>query len=116
MATVATNAPPTITTTDGTVIYYKDGAFRLSLRWRLRRGLGRGSEHRGRASGGRKRFDVDAETGGDMLRALSVADVPFTERDEWSEHLNVFVDGVDVRRRVVSRVHLRASAKCEWSA
>jgi molybdopterin converting factor small subunit len=36
---------------------------------------------------------------GDALRALPVADLLFNERGEWSEHLNVYVDGVDVRER-----------------
>jgi molybdopterin converting factor small subunit len=48
---------------------------------------------------GRKRFEVEAETVGDALRALPVADLLFNERDEWSKHLNVYVDGVDVRER-----------------
>ena len=50
-------------------------------------------------AGGRKRFEVEAETVGDALRALPVADLLFNERGEWSEHLNVFVDGLDVRER-----------------
>ena len=46
---------------------------------------------------GRQRFDVEAETVGDALRALPVADLLFNERGEWSRHLNVFVDGRDAR-------------------
>jgi len=46
---------------------------------------------------GRRRFDVEAETVGEALRALPVADLLFNERGEWSRYLNVFVDGTDAR-------------------
>ena len=46
---------------------------------------------------GRQRFDVEAATVGEALRALPVADLLFNERGEWSRHLNVFVDGRDAR-------------------
>jgi molybdopterin converting factor small subunit len=48
---------------------------------------------------GRRRFDVEAETVGEALRALPVADLLFDERGEWSRYLNVFVDGTDARER-----------------
>jgi molybdopterin converting factor small subunit len=48
---------------------------------------------------GRKRFDVDAENVGDALHALPVADLLFDERGEMHRHLNVYVDGTDVRER-----------------
>ena len=48
---------------------------------------------------GRKRFDVDAPTVGDALRRLPVADLLFDERGELMHHLNVYVDGTDVRDR-----------------
>jgi sulfur-carrier protein len=48
---------------------------------------------------GRKRFDVEAETVGEALRALPVADLLFDERGEWNRHLNVYVDGTDARDR-----------------
>jgi sulfur-carrier protein len=48
---------------------------------------------------GRKRFEVEAETVGDALRALPVADLVFNERGELVRHLNVYVDGIDVRER-----------------
>jgi molybdopterin converting factor small subunit len=48
---------------------------------------------------GRRRFDVEAATVGEALRALPVADLLFNERGEWSRHLNVFVDGIDARER-----------------
>lgn len=48
---------------------------------------------------GQKRFDVDAETVGDALRALPVADLIFNERGEWNRHLNVYVDETDARER-----------------
>jgi len=46
---------------------------------------------------GRQRFDVEAETVGEAMRALPVADLLFNERGDWSRHLNVFVDGKDAR-------------------
>ena len=46
---------------------------------------------------GRRSFDVDAETTGDALRALPVADLLFNERGELNRHLNVYVDGLDHR-------------------
>ena len=48
---------------------------------------------------GRKRFDVEAQTVGDALHALPVADLLFNERGELNRHLNVYVDGTDVRER-----------------
>ena len=48
---------------------------------------------------GRRRFEVEAETVGEALRALPVADLLFNERGEWSRYLNVFVDGTDARER-----------------
>lgn len=48
---------------------------------------------------GRHAFDVEAETLGEALRALPVADLLFNERGEWRPHLNVYVDGVDARER-----------------
>ena len=46
---------------------------------------------------GRQRFDVEADTVGDALHALPVADLLFNERDELNRHLNVYVDGTDMR-------------------
>ena len=48
---------------------------------------------------GQSSFEVDAETVGDALRALPVADLLFNERGEFRPHLNVFVDGTDMRER-----------------
>jgi molybdopterin converting factor small subunit len=48
---------------------------------------------------GRQRFDVEAETVRDALLALPVADLLFNERGELRPHLNVYVDGTDVRDR-----------------
>jgi hypothetical protein len=48
---------------------------------------------------GRRSFDIDAETVGDALRALPVADLLFDERGELHRHLNVYVDGTDHRER-----------------
>jgi molybdopterin converting factor small subunit len=48
---------------------------------------------------GTRRFDVEADTVGDALRALPVADLLFNERGEWNPYLNVYVDGRDARER-----------------
>ena len=48
---------------------------------------------------GRNRFDVEAETIGDALHALPVADLVFDERGQLRQHLNVYVDGTDTRDR-----------------
>jgi molybdopterin converting factor small subunit len=50
-------------------------------------------------AGGRRRFDVEADTVRDALRALPVADLLFNERGELNRHLNVYVDGTDSRER-----------------
>jgi molybdopterin converting factor small subunit len=48
---------------------------------------------------GRERFEVEADTVGDALRALPVADLIFNERGEWNKYLNVYVDETDARER-----------------
>ena len=48
---------------------------------------------------GRNSFDVEAETVGEALRALPVADLLLNERGEWRRHLSVYVDGTDARER-----------------
>lgn len=50
-------------------------------------------------AGGRNRFEMDAATVGDALRALPVADLVFDERGELRPLVNVYVDGVDARDR-----------------
>jgi molybdopterin converting factor small subunit len=50
-------------------------------------------------AGGRKRFEVDARTVGDALRALPVASLVFDERGSLRALVNVYVDGVDARDR-----------------
>lgn len=92
---------------------------RLLLRTRRRRHLGRGGTapsadpfDRGHTmvqivlpgvladqAEGRARFDIEAETVGEALRALPVADLLFNERGEWNRYLNVYVDGTDARER-----------------
>lgn len=47
---------------------------------------------------GRQRFDVEAETVGDALCALPVADLVLDEHGELRKHLNVYVDGADARK------------------
>jgi molybdopterin converting factor small subunit len=46
---------------------------------------------------GQRRFDVEADTLGDALHALPVADLLFNERGELNRHLNVYIDGIDTR-------------------
>ena len=48
---------------------------------------------------GRQRFEVEAETVGDALHALPMADLVFNERGQLRQHLNVYVDGTDTRDR-----------------
>jgi molybdopterin converting factor small subunit len=48
---------------------------------------------------GRRRFDVEAETVGEALRALPVADLLLNERGDWSSNLRVYVDETDARER-----------------
>jgi molybdopterin converting factor small subunit len=50
-------------------------------------------------AGGRNRFELDAATVGDALRALPVANLVLDERGELRRLVNVYVDGVDVRDR-----------------
>jgi hypothetical protein len=45
-------------------------------------------------AGGRNRFEIDAPTLGDALRALPVADLLFDERGELRPLVNPFVDRV----------------------
>ena len=44
-------------------------------------------------AGGRKEFDVEAETVGDALRALPVADLVLDEAGELRPLVHVYVDG-----------------------
>ena len=48
-------------------------------------------------AGGQARFEVEAQTVGEALRALPIADLLFDARGEWSRHLNVYLDGEDAR-------------------
>jgi hypothetical protein len=48
---------------------------------------------------GRRRFEVEAQTVGEALRGLPVADLLFTGAGEWNRHLNVYIDGTDTRER-----------------
>jgi molybdopterin converting factor small subunit len=50
-------------------------------------------------AGGRNRFELDAATVGDTLRALPVANLVLDERGELRSLVNVYVDGVDARDR-----------------
>jgi sulfur-carrier protein len=48
-------------------------------------------------AGGQGRFELDAATVGEALRALPVANLVFDEHGELRRLVNVYVDGVDVR-------------------
>jgi hypothetical protein len=48
-------------------------------------------------AGGRKRFEVDAATVGDALRALPVGDLVLDEHGEVRPLVHVYVDGERVR-------------------
>lgn len=50
-----------------------------------------------REAGGERRFEVDAATLGDALRALPVRDLCLDEHGELRRLVNVFVDRVDAR-------------------
>jgi molybdopterin synthase sulfur carrier subunit len=50
-------------------------------------------------AGGQGRFELDAATVGEALRALPVANLVFDEHGELRRLVNVYVDGVDVRER-----------------
>jgi molybdopterin synthase sulfur carrier subunit len=49
-------------------------------------------------AGGQGRFDVEAATVGEALRALPVRDLLLDERGELRRLVNVYVDGEDARR------------------
>jgi molybdopterin synthase sulfur carrier subunit len=48
-------------------------------------------------AGGQKRFELEAETVGEALRALPVANLLFDERGALRPLVNVYVDGTDAR-------------------
>jgi sulfur-carrier protein len=48
-------------------------------------------------AGGQKRFELDATTVGEALRALPVQNLLFDEVGELRRLINVYVDGVDAR-------------------
>ena len=50
-------------------------------------------------AGGQGRFEVDAATVGEALRALPVRDLLLDERGELRRLVNVYVDGEDARRQ-----------------
>jgi molybdopterin converting factor small subunit len=50
-------------------------------------------------AGGQRRFELDADTVADALRALPISNLIFDEHGELRHLVNVYVDGVDVRDR-----------------
>ena len=50
-------------------------------------------------AGGRNRFELEADTVEDALRALPVSDLVFDECGELRPLVNVYVDGIDARER-----------------
>jgi hypothetical protein len=53
-----------------------------------------------REAGGRNRFETGAETLGEALRELPIADLIFDEHGALKPLVNVFVDGEDARNRL----------------
>jgi sulfur-carrier protein len=64
-----------------------------------------------REAGGQRRFDVEAVSVGDALRALPVRDLCIDEHGELRRLVNVFVDRVDVRAREGLETALRADSE-----
>jgi sulfur-carrier protein len=50
-------------------------------------------------AGGQQRFELDAATVDEALRALPISNLIFDERGELRRLVNVYVDGVDMRDR-----------------
>jgi len=50
-------------------------------------------------SGGRNRFELEAATVGEALRALPIRNLIFDEHDDLRRLVNVYVEGVDMRDR-----------------
>lgn len=50
-------------------------------------------------AGGQGRFEVEADSVGEALRALPIADLLLDERGELRRLVNVYVDGEDARRQ-----------------
>ena len=50
-------------------------------------------------AGGQKKFELEAQTVGEALHALPVADLLFDERGDLRRLVNVYVDGIDARGR-----------------
>jgi molybdopterin converting factor small subunit len=48
-------------------------------------------------AGGKKRFEIEADTVGEALRGLPVSDLLLDERGDLRTLVNVYVDGVDAR-------------------
>ncbi len=58
---------------------------------------------------GQRRFDVDARTVEEALRALPVADRVFDERGVLRPLVNVYIDGTDARERGGLEAELRGT-------
>ena len=64
-----------------------------------------------REAGGQRRFDVDAATVGDALRALPVRDMCIDEHGELRRLVNVFVDKRDIRGGAGLQTPVRADSE-----
>jgi molybdopterin converting factor small subunit len=62
-------------------------------------------------AGGKKRFEVEAQTVRDALSGLPVSDLLLDERGELRPLVNVYVDGVDARQSDGLDTTLRATAE-----
>jgi molybdopterin synthase sulfur carrier subunit len=61
-------------------------------------------------AGGQKRFELEAETVGEALRALPIANLLFDEGGELRRLVNVYVDGIDARGAEGLETHLEPKA------
>jgi molybdopterin synthase sulfur carrier subunit len=64
-----------------------------------------------REAGGQSRFEINAETLGEALRALPVHDLCLDERGELRRLVNVYVDKVDARAQAGVETPLEPDAE-----
>jgi molybdopterin synthase sulfur carrier subunit len=62
-------------------------------------------------AGGQKRFELDAPTVGDALRALPVHNLLFDETGQLRRLINVYIDGIDARGGRLLEEPLRADSE-----
>ena len=62
-----------------------------------------------REAGGRNRFEIEAATLGEVLRALPISDLIIDEHGALRPLVNVYVDGIDARDREGLATRLEAA-------